>query len=284
MAYQKFEFSGAIGEEHRDFFNKYGFVHFTNFLSSRQVQDILSSVEKVEADWLQANIQLVNGTPVKYGKDENGNTIIHRFSFLNQYSPIVNNLVSDRSFENLKALLQDPDKARIGLDEKDGVVFNHYINTSGSNFLEMGWHTDGARDIFYGLRIQPMLNVGVYLDDSPKTKGGLRVLPGSHKQGLWKLLFRKRYFLDHNTDDNEVAIEAKAGDLVIHHGSIWHRVAASSFVGSESRRRVMYTPIVTGKYIPKDSASKTPFYHRFGNLVGRRKNPLEIPSPERWIL
>lgn len=284
MAYQKFEFNGVVNEEHKTFFNKYGFVHFTNFLSPQQVQEILSSAQKVETDWLAADIQLVNGTPIKYGKDENGNTIVHRFAFLNQYSPAVHHLVSGKSFENLKLLLPDPYNARVGLDEKDGVVLNHYVNTAGSNFLEMGWHTDGARDLFYGLRVQPMLNVGVYLDDSPKTKGGLRVLPGSHKQGWWNLLFRKRYFLDHTEDDNEVAIEAKAGDLVIHHGSIWHRVAASSFVGSESRRRVMYTPIVTGKYIPKTSTSKTPFYHRFGGLVGRRKNPVDIPSPERWIL
>ena len=37
--------------------------------------------------------------------------------------------------------------------------------------------------------------------------------------------------------------------------------------GEKSRRRVMYVPVVTGKYMPKDKNSKTPFYHRFAQSV-----------------
>jgi phytanoyl-CoA hydroxylase len=29
----------------------------------------------------------------------------------------------------------------------------------------------------------------------------------------------------------------------------------------------MYVPIITGKYMPKSSKSKTPFYHRFAKVV-----------------
>jgi phytanoyl-CoA hydroxylase len=29
----------------------------------------------------------------------------------------------------------------------------------------------------------------------------------------------------------------------------------------------MYVPIITGKYMPKDENSKTPFYHRFASKV-----------------
>lgn len=284
MAYLKFDFNGVITPEHQAFFDKYGFIHFRNFLTPQGVEEIIDAAEQVQSDWIAKGITKVNGTPIRYGLDDTGKQIVHRFAFLNQYSTPVQKLISGNSFEALKNLLAQPDKARIGYKEKDGAVLNHYVNAQGSNFLEMGWHTDGARDIFYGLGVQPLLNVGLYLDDSPKAKGGLRVIPGSHKQGFWSLLFRKRYFVDHTEDEGEVVIEAKAGDLVIHHGSIWHRVAASSFVGSESRRRVMYVPIVTGKYMPKTSTSKTPVYHHFSSLVGRRKNPHEIPSPERWVL
>jgi hypothetical protein len=38
-------------------------------------------------------------------------------------------------------------------------------------------------------------------------------------------------------------------------------------VGEASRRRVMYVPIVTGKYKPKNEDSKTPFYHKLSKKV-----------------
>src|SRR5262249_57843899 len=112
------------------------------------------------------------------------------------------------------------------------------------------------------------LNVGFYLDDSPLAKGGLRVIPGSHEQGLWSMLTRKRYFLDHRPDPDEVAIEAEAGDLTIHDGRLWHRVARASETGEASRRRVMYLPLMNGPVKLKDDSSPTPFYFRLRKLAG----------------
>lgn len=86
-------------------------------------------------------------------------------------------------------------------------------------------------------------------------KGGLRVLPGTHKQGLYSMLFRKKYFLDNNPDRNEVAVIPEAGDLTVHGGRLWHRVAQSSVRDEESRRRVIYIPIIAGKYTPKNENS-----------------------------
>jgi hypothetical protein len=62
-------------------------------------------------------------------------------------------------------------------------------------------------------------------------------------------------------------VDAKVGDVVVHDGRIWHRVAMSPHVGPASRRRVMYTPIIIGKYMPKSEESATPFYHHFQKLV-----------------
>ena len=59
----------------------------------------------------------------------------------------------------------------------------------------------------------------------------------------------------------------KAGDVTVHDGRCWHRVERSKLVGVESRRRVMYVPIIAGKYDPKRADSPTPFYHRFHHLV-----------------
>ena len=132
----------------------------------------------------------------------------------------------------------------MGVNEKDGLVVNHYVNVEGSAFSQMGWHTDSLRDVFYGKRIGPMLNMGLHLDGTQATNGGLRVLPGTHRQGLWKMLFRKTYYKtyykDVFDDPDEVAIETEAGDLTVHDGRMWHRVVQSLLTGEASRRRVMY--------------------------------------------
>jgi phytanoyl-CoA hydroxylase len=53
----------------------------------------------------------------------------------------------------------------------------------------------------------------------------------------------------------------------VHHGRIWHRVARATISGEDSRRRVMYFPIISGKYKPKSENSRTPFYHKFQRVV-----------------
>lgn len=119
---------------------------------------------------------------------------------------------------------------------KTAWVVNHYVNTKNSAFT-MGWHTDSPRDFFLGSRILPMLNVGLHLDDCPIENGGLRVLPGTHTQGLLRLLFRKKYFIDNEPDKDEVGFNIEAGDLTIHDGRLWHRVQQSPFEGERTRKK-----------------------------------------------
>ena len=81
------------------------------------------------------------------------------------------------------------------------------------------------------------------------------------------MLFRKRYFLDNKADREEIAIVPDAGDLTIHDGRLWHRVAQSAVTGEESRRRVIYLPIIAGRFEPKNEKSPTAFYQRFAGFV-----------------
>ena len=73
--------------------------------------------------------------------------------------------------------------------------------------------------------------------------------------------------MDNDPDVNEVALETRAGDLTVHDGRLWHRVAQSPVVGAASRRRVIYVPLISGDYKPKDANSPTAFYQRFLKLV-----------------
>lgn len=265
--YPLFTLGEKITDEQRRFFDAYGFLHFRPFISKEMVSDILKESERVQAEWIAEDRKLVHGVPVKYGKDIDGKKIVQRFAFLNQYSPLLADFLKDKRFEALFDLIGAPD-CRIGINEKDGLVFNHYINTDQSNYSQLGWHTDSLRDVFYGQRIMPMLNVGVHLDRSYTDNGGLRLLPGTHNRGIKTILFHKMYF-GNKPDENEVGLNVEPGDLTIHDGRLWHRVAQSPYSGETSRRRVMYVPIISGKVIQKTEESKPRFYQRFMALTNK---------------
>lgn len=261
----KFTLGDKITTEQIEFFNQHGFIHFKNFIKPETVKQVIQASLKVQENWVSHQKIKVNGIPIKYGKDLDGSPIVQRFAFINKHHPVFTELARDPRLEILLNLIGPG--ARLGIEEKDGMVLNHYVNGEHSQFTQMGWHTDGLRDIFQGQKLNPMLNIGIHLSSLKPENGGLRILPGTHKQSLYQMLFRKKYFLDNNADANELAIVPEAGDLTIHDGRLWHRVAQSAVIGEESRRRVIYLPIIAGKYEPKNENSPTAFYQRFAALV-----------------
>jgi len=256
----------SLTTEQLEYFDKNGVIIFRNFISKEMVNLFISETERIEKKWLEEGREKVNGVPLKFGKDEAGNKIIQRMCFLSLYSEPLHQLLQDPRIAALTGFLY-PYEGRVAENEKDGLILNHYVKIPDSSFTQMGWHTDSPRDLFLGQKIMPMLNVGIHLDATPFENGGLRVLPGTHKQGILKLLFGKKYFVDNNPDEREVGFDVNAGDLTVHDGRLWHRAQQSPHFGEMSRRRVMYLPIITGKYMPKHDKSKTPFYHRFASKV-----------------
>jgi ectoine hydroxylase-related dioxygenase (phytanoyl-CoA dioxygenase family) len=260
-----FRFEETITDKHIAYFNEYGIIQFKNFISKETVREFVREVEDIQHYLIRNQVKKVNGIPLKFGHDEEGSTIIQRLAFTSQYSRKLHDFLKDSRIQSLTKLLA-PYEGRVSENEKDGLVVNHYVNTENSQYKQLGWHTDSPRDLFLGSRILPMLNVGIHLDDCPFDNGGLRVLPGTHKQGLFKLLFKKKYFIDNNPDKKEAGFDIEAGDLTVHDGRLWHRVQQSPFIGEKSRRRVMYIPVITGAYQPKHKDSPTPFYHRLAQL------------------
>ena len=247
------------------FFDEFGFIHFKNFIDRKEIDHLINAIHELELDWIKKGIEKVNGIPIKYGKDELGNPIVQRFAFASLHSEVLHNFLKDERLAALRSFIKK--KSRIVEDEKDGMVINHYINNGNSNYTKLGWHTDSLRDIFQGFHKNPMINVGTSLDDSPKEKGSLRVIPGSHKQNTFDMLFKKKHFVDNTPDKNEFIVETEAGDLTVHHGRMWHRVALASVTGAESRRRIIYFPIICGSYKPKSEKSPTPFHHQIQQIV-----------------
>jgi phytanoyl-CoA hydroxylase len=261
-----FHLGDRLNAEQINFFKKYGIIQFKNFIDKETVSSFLKEIDRVQNFLLTNQIKKVNGIPLKFGKDIDGSPLIQRIAFTSLHSKVLSDFLKNRQLQNLLELLGNYE-GRIGENEKDGLVFNHYVNDSKSGFKQLGWHTDSPRDLFLGSRILPMLNIGLHLDDCSFDNGGLRVIPGTHNQGLFKLLFRKKYYIDNSKDKREVGFEIEAGDITVHDGRLWHRVQQSNLDGEKSRRRVMYIPVVTGPYHPKHAASPTPFYHKIGELA-----------------
>ena len=264
--YPRFTLEERLTPEQNEFFDTYGFLHFRGFIDAAQVQALIQASLEVQAKLVEQKVEKVYGVPIKYGKDLDGRPIVQRFAFANLHSQVLAQFLTEPRFKTLFPLVGAPD-TRVGADEKDGMVINHYVNGPDSAYSRLGWHTDGLRDIFLGSRLNPLLNVGVHLSTLGIEHGGLRIIPGTHRQKLTQFLFRKRYFLDHDADPEELAIVPTAGDLTVHDGRLWHRVAQSQVVGEASRRRVIYIPVISGKYAPKDGLSPTPLYQRFAGLV-----------------
>lgn len=260
----RFRLGQEITPEQQAYFDLYGYLHFEQVASPEEVGMITAELDAIEDRWRQEDRRWVNGVPVFWGLNPDGARWVQRFTFTSMFSERIRAFVLDHRFEPIRRMVS-PD-ARVGHDEKDGVVVNRYANVPGSTYPRLGWHTDGLRDLAYLHMPAAMYNVGLHLDEITADNGGLRLIPGSHRQGFLAMCFRKPYFIWHRPDPEEICVETKPGDLTVHDGRLWHRVARSTRTGWPSLRRSMYVPYQTGPYEPKSDESFTPFYHHLGRF------------------
>jgi len=259
----RFRLGPEITREQAAFLDAHGFLVFARVASADEIAAVDDALRRIERLWLVEQRRSVNGVPIFWGRID-GKPIVQRFAFSSLFSQTIRTLVRDPRFDPIRGLIGSG--ARVGDDEKDGVVVNRFLNARGSVAPALGWHTDGLRDLFYGRMPQQMLNVGLHLDDCPLDNGGLRLIPGSHRQGFASMCLRKPYFVSHAPDVDEFAVVTQPGDLTVHDGRLWHRVARSQRSGAASLRRSLYVPYLTGPYEPKNERSKTPAYHHLGRL------------------
>jgi ectoine hydroxylase-related dioxygenase (phytanoyl-CoA dioxygenase family) len=267
----RFRLGEVITTEQRAFLDQHGFLLFERVASADEVSRLLAELERIERQFVAERRDAVYGIPLFWGTVEGGSPLLQRFPFTSCFSDVFHEFVRDPRFLPIRQLIGE--NTRVGDREKDGVVVNRYVNTPGSVLPLLGWHTDGLRDLFYLRMPKQMLNVGLHFDRVTAADGGLRLLPGTHTQGFFSMCFRKRYFVDHTPDPDEIAIETEPGDLTVHDGRLWHRVQLSPYTGARSLRRTMYVPYLTDAYQPKGDHSPTPLYHRVGQLVRRLRRP-----------
>lgn len=264
----RFRLHSCITPVQHAFLRRTGFLVFDRAITGSEVQQILAEMTRVEDHLRREGVERVHGVPVWWGVDDQGRPWLQRMGFSSVHSPWLEDFLHEPRFEPVRRLIGAT--ARIGTREKDGVVYNRYINRPGSLRPDLPWHTDTLRDVFYNrARPGPMLNVGIHLDRIRPEDGGLRLLPGTHEQTLRSTLFRKLHFVTNDDDPAEVMVETWPGDLTVHDGRMWHRVKSSPHVGERSLRRTLYIPFVADGYAPKSSDAKTNAYMKVFDRIMR---------------
>jgi len=263
-----FKLGPELTTEQLDFFNAHGFIHFEQVASNEEVIMILNEMKRIEEEFISEGRETVMGVPLQWGTNDDGSPFLNRFAYASEYSESIQGFVRSDRFKAVQTLIGE--NSRLAEVEKDGIVINNFINTPDSAYTKLGWHTDSPRDIFYNRRKPgPMLNVGLYLDDCPLEKGGVRILPGTHTQSVAAMLLRKfPMFFTHKPDPKEVALVVKRGDLTIHDGRAWHRTAQATLTGKASQRRTMYMAWIDEPYQPRTEESGTPLFKRLQRYVG----------------
>lgn len=269
----RFRLLDSITPVQKAFLDLHGFILFARVATPGEVAMVLSEMERVQRQLLDSGQRRVFGVPVWFGAGPDGEPCLQRMGFASVLSEAIGTFVRDERFTPVASLIGEG--ARVGDREKDGVVYNCYVQAEGSIRPGLGWHTDALRDVLYNWAPPgPMLNVGLHFDRIRPEDGGLRVLPGTHEQGVLSTLFRKLHFWSTAPDPEEVMIETWPGDLTVHDGRMWHRVEPSPHVGQRSFRRSMYVPYVIDAYQPKDEQSKTPIYLAAYDMVLRWRSKL----------
>src|SRR5438067_1572134 len=140
-----FQLGDRLTDEQRAFFDEHGYLHFRGFASRAEVARLNAGAERASDRLCTEKRRSVRGIPLRYGKSADGRAVVQRLAFTAQFSPEFAEFVTPERFAPVLDLIPG---CRIGVEEKDGVVVNHWVNARGSRYRKLGWHTDGLRDVF----------------------------------------------------------------------------------------------------------------------------------------
>jgi ectoine hydroxylase-related dioxygenase (phytanoyl-CoA dioxygenase family) len=149
-------------------------------------------------------------------------------------------LVSDDRLLNIAEQFVGPDIA---------LFASHYICKPPYSGRPVLWHQDGA---YWPLEPMEVVTMWLAIDNSTPENGGLRVIPGSHREDLHEL--RARDDVDSvlgsesatNVDERlAVNLTLSAGDVEVHHPNIVHGSAANTSPKRRCGLTIRYIPTST---------------------------------------
>lgn len=129
--------------------------------------------------------------------------------------------------DRFRALIANPlfERVATSLVGHDATIYRAVLFTKGrSGGSPIPWHQDGGS--FWGLDRDPQLQIWTAIDDVSASSGCVEVIPGSHRAGLATPLggmIPDPVVAARDVEGEMVAIEARAGDVVLIHNLLWHR-------------------------------------------------------------
>jgi len=150
----------------------------------------------------------------------------------------------------------------------------HYICKPPLDGHAVLWHQDGA---YWNLSPMEATSLWLAIDESTTENGCLRVIPGSHKLGLQKLVLRRdtpnllmTSMEDKHVDvHNAVDIELQPGDVSVHHPNIIHGSEANR--SSKRRCGLDMAYINTSTTIANEALYLNPILVRGASVTGVNK-------------
>lgn len=151
--------------------------------------------------------------------------------------------------------------------------FCKYPDPSGTKFV--AWHQDVT---YWGLEPPTAHTAWIAIDDSDVENGCMRVIPGSHRDGLvlhskseqeGNLLSINQEIPDELVDTSQaIDLELKAGQMSVHDGQLFH----ASMPNASNRRRCG----LTVRFIPPEARQKE------ANSVGLMWRPILVKGEDKY--
>ncbi|OYW17702.1 MAG: hypothetical protein B7Z55_12020 [Planctomycetales bacterium 12-60-4] len=224
-----------------------GFVVIRNFLAQDELRSLTSELER----YIHEVVPQLPDADAFY-EDRTQPKTLKQLSRMEQDAFFRSYLAHPKWYETAELLLGE------SADAHGAEWFNKPPNTKHE--------TPPHQDNFYFCLAPPqVLTMWLALDDVDAENGCLRYVRGSHKSGIrqhnrTKTLGFSQGIFDYGDADRhaEVAVSARPGDLLIHHGNTIHRADANS---STTRHRRSFAMVFQGISARRDDLA----YERYLN-------------------
>ena len=237
-------------------FNADGFVLIPDFFSKNEIETINSNLRRV-FDEVLPNIP---DHEVFY-ENKGNSSMIKQISSVDQHDLFFNDLLTSSNLIELSALLLN-----------DTIIPKNlaYFNKPAIIGKATPPHQDG-----YYFKIHPpiALTVWVALESSDEENGNVKYVKGSHLKGMRphgksETFGFSQQILDFGTAEdisNEISLQAKPGDILVHHSLTIHRADRNL---SKVRSRESLGLVYYGKSAQEDTLLLNQYHEE---LISRRK-------------
>lgn len=210
----------------KDEFDRNGFLYLPSFFNEKERKDLKDNLER----YIRKIVPKMAENDV-FCEVKNDLSTLKQLFHMSDYDLFFNRLLKGGRLEALAEML---------LGEKMSKGFVEYFNKPP----KVGKPTPPHQDAYYFMLTPPQaITFWIPVEDVDEENGCLRYIKGSHLKGMRihkksNILGFSQGIIDYGTiedKENEVAIPAKVGDILLHHGMTIHRADGNNSL-TRSRR------------------------------------------------